>query len=113
LGYPAGNRRLFHLLTADALFVGSATVALLFYVREIPFFILGLASLALIVSARRKDRRAAKSLGREPTHDAIPTGPKAPSSQSLPASSGRRDRGNVVAAWGCQDLSHTLTGAQH
>jgi hypothetical protein len=82
LKYPAGNRRLFHLLTAYAVFVGAAMVALL-YVPDVPSFILGLASLALIVSARRKDRRAAKSLGRESTHDAIPTGPKAPSSRSL------------------------------
>ncbi|QIN78450.1 hypothetical protein GBA65_07835 [Rubrobacter marinus] len=48
LKYPAGNRMLFQVLTAYAVMVGAAMVALL-YVPDIPFFILGLASLALIV----------------------------------------------------------------
>lgn len=48
LKYPAGNRPLFHVLTAYAVMVGAAMVALL-YVPDIPFFFLGLASLALIV----------------------------------------------------------------
>jgi len=42
LKYPAGNRTLFNLLTTYA-----AMVALL-YVPDIPFFFLGLASVALI-----------------------------------------------------------------
>jgi hypothetical protein len=36
LKYPAGNRRLFHLLTAYAVFVGAAMVALR-CVPDIPF----------------------------------------------------------------------------
>jgi hypothetical protein len=63
LKYPAGNRRLFHLLTAYAVFVGAAMVALL-YVPDIPFFVLGVASLALIIATMWKDRIARKSLGR-------------------------------------------------
>lgn len=37
--------------------VGAAMVALR-YVPDIPFFVLGLASLALVVRARRRDRPA-------------------------------------------------------
>jgi hypothetical protein len=76
LKYPAGNRRLFHLLTAYAVFVGAAMVALR-CVPDIPFFILGLASFAPIVGVMGKNRMAEKSLGREPSRDAIPTGPRA------------------------------------
>jgi hypothetical protein len=47
LKYPAGNRTLFNLLTTYAVMVGAAMVALL-YVPDIPFFFLGLASVALI-----------------------------------------------------------------
>ena len=61
------------------MFVGAAVAALL-YVPDIPFFSLGLATLALMVAVMREERIAANSLGREPTHDAIPTGPKASSS---------------------------------
>jgi hypothetical protein len=62
LKYPAGNRTLFNLLTAYAVMVGAAMVALL-YVPDIPFFFLGLASLALIVKTnisirRRRHRRS-------------------------------------------------------
>src|SRR5512133_3666696 len=57
LKYPGGNRRLFHLLTGYAVIVGAAMVALL-YVPDIPFFVLGLASLALIISTMRKERSA-------------------------------------------------------
>jgi hypothetical protein len=57
LKYPAGNRRLFHLLTGYAVFVGAAMVALL-YVPDIPFFVLGAASLALIIATMWKDRIA-------------------------------------------------------
>jgi hypothetical protein len=52
LTYPSGNRRLFHLLTAYAVLVGAAMVALR-YVPDIPFFILGIASVALIVRSGR------------------------------------------------------------
>jgi hypothetical protein len=68
LTYPAGNRRLFHLLTGYAVFVGAAMVALL-YVPDIPFFLPGLASLALIAAARRHDRNAHRSPGRHDAHD--------------------------------------------
>jgi hypothetical protein len=62
LKYPAGNRTLFNLLTAYAVMVGAAMVALL-YVPDIPFFFLGLASLALIVKTNvsirlRRHRRS-------------------------------------------------------
>ena len=68
LKYPAGNRRLFHLLTGYAVFVGAAMVALL-YVPDIPFFLLGLASLAVIAAARRQDRNAHRPAGRDDAHD--------------------------------------------
>jgi hypothetical protein len=71
LKYPAGNRRLFHLLTGYAVIVGAAMVALL-YVPDIPFFVLGLASLALIVSTMRKDRSARTSIGRDESPPPIP-----------------------------------------
>lgn len=58
LKYPAGNRTLFNLLTAYAVLVGAAMVALL-YVPDIPFFFLGIASLALIVWTKVKGRRGA------------------------------------------------------
>jgi hypothetical protein len=64
LKYPAGNRKLFHLLTGYAVIVGAAMVALL-YVPDIPFFVLGIASLALIVRTRREVRLASRSLGRD------------------------------------------------
>jgi hypothetical protein len=73
LKYPAGNRRLFHLLTAYAVFVGAAMVALL-YVPDIPFFVLGLASLALIVAAKLKDRSARTAINHD---DAPPSVPQA------------------------------------
>jgi hypothetical protein len=58
LKYPAGNRTLFNLLTAYAVMVGAAMVALL-YVPDIPFFFLGLASLALIVRTKLRGRKGA------------------------------------------------------
>jgi hypothetical protein len=57
LVYPSGDRRLFHLLTAYAVFVGAAMVALV-YVPDIPFFALGVASLMLILRVRHRDRSA-------------------------------------------------------
>ncbi|MDF2980144.1 MAG: hypothetical protein K0S40_4872, partial [Actinomycetospora sp.] len=60
LVYPAGDRRLFHLLTAYAVFVGAAMVALL-YVPDIPFFVLGVASLALIGWVKHRDRSAERN----------------------------------------------------
>ena len=57
LKHPAGNRTPFNLLTAYAMLVGAAMVALL-YMPDIPFF-LGLASLALIIRVRLKSRRVA------------------------------------------------------
>jgi hypothetical protein len=56
LTYPSGNRRLFHLLTAYAVLVGAAMIALR-YVPDIPFFVLGIASVALIVWSRLPHRR--------------------------------------------------------
>jgi hypothetical protein len=64
LKYPAGNLRLFHLLTGYAVIVGAAMVALL-YVPDIPFFVLGLASLTLIISTMRKDRSTQTSINRD------------------------------------------------
>jgi hypothetical protein len=78
LKYPAGNRRLFHLLTAYAVFVGAAMVALL-YVPDIPFFVLGLASLALIVATKLTDRSARTSINRD---DAPPSVPQAVAARS-------------------------------
>jgi hypothetical protein len=54
LVYPSGDRRLFHLLTAYAVFADAAMVALL-YVPDIPFFVLGVASLMLIGWVRHRD----------------------------------------------------------
>ena len=48
LRYPAGNRPLFHALTAYAVIVGLAMVALK-YVPDIPFFLMGLIALGLIL----------------------------------------------------------------
>lgn len=53
LKYPAGNRPLFYFLTVYAVVIGAAMVALK-YVPDIPFFFIGLASLALIISTRLK-----------------------------------------------------------
>jgi hypothetical protein len=58
LKYPAGNRTLFNLLTAYAVLVGAAMVVLL-YVPDVPFFILGLASLVLIAWTKIRGRRGA------------------------------------------------------
>jgi hypothetical protein len=58
LKYPAGNRTLFNRLTAYAVMVGAAMVALL-YVPDIPFFVLGVVSLTLIVRTRLKGRKEA------------------------------------------------------
>jgi hypothetical protein len=71
LKYPAGNRRLFHLLTAYAVFVGAAMVALL-YVPDIPFFVLGLASLALIVATKIKDRSARTAINHDDAPSSVP-----------------------------------------
>lgn len=51
LKYPEGNRPLFYALTAYAVVIGAAMVALK-YVPDIPFFFFGLISLALIVATR-------------------------------------------------------------
>jgi len=48
LKYPSGNRPLFYALTAYSVFIGAAMVALR-YIPDIPFFLLGLASLALLL----------------------------------------------------------------
>jgi hypothetical protein len=48
LKYPAGNRALFHALTAYAVIIGLAMTALM-YIPDIPFFFMGLASLTLIL----------------------------------------------------------------
>jgi len=51
LKYPAGNQPLFYVLTAYAVCVGAAMVALR-YVPDIPFFLIGLASLGLTIIAK-------------------------------------------------------------
>jgi hypothetical protein len=56
LKYPAGNRPLFYILTAYAVCIGAAMVALQ-YVPDIPFFLLGLASLGLIIIAKLKEQK--------------------------------------------------------
>ena len=48
LKYPAGNHGLFYALTAYAVCIGAAMVALR-YLPDIPFFFLGLASLGLVI----------------------------------------------------------------
>lgn len=53
LKYPAGNRPLFHVLTVYAVCIGAAMVALR-YVPDIPFFMIGLASLGLILWSSKK-----------------------------------------------------------
>lgn len=53
LKYPAGNRPLFYALMVYALCIGAAMVALK-YVPDIPFFLLGLASLGLVAGCRLK-----------------------------------------------------------
>lgn len=67
LKYPQGNRPLFHALTAYAVCIGAAMVALR-YVPDIPFFALGLAALGLIIHHRRREH---------PTPAPIPGGPTA------------------------------------
>ena len=49
LKYPAGNRRLFKLLTAFALVIGPPTVAAGWY-PDIPLIMIGLYGLILIIS---------------------------------------------------------------
>jgi hypothetical protein len=71
LGQLAGNRRPLNLLTAYAVFVGAAMVALV-YVPDIPFFVLGLASLALIVATKLKDRSAQTSINRDEAPPSVP-----------------------------------------
>jgi len=60
LKYPAGNRPLFHVLTVYAVCIGAAMVALK-YVPDIPFFIIGLASLGLIIWSSTKNKLPAVS----------------------------------------------------
>jgi hypothetical protein len=48
LNYPRGNRTLFHLMTAYALLIGTATV-LTGWLPDIPFILIGLYSLVLIL----------------------------------------------------------------
>lgn len=56
LKYPAGNRPLYHALTAYAVIVGLAMVALK-YVPDIPFFFMGLIALGSILIHKRKEFR--------------------------------------------------------
>jgi hypothetical protein len=48
LKYPAGNRSLFHALTAFAVIIGISMTALM-YIPDLPLLFIGLASLALIL----------------------------------------------------------------
>lgn len=74
LTYPAGNRQLFHLLTAYAVFVGAAMAALR-YVPDIPFFLLGLASLALITGTWRRTVAARDNRAPRPVVEGTEPGP--------------------------------------
>ena len=56
LKYPAGNRSLFHALTAYAVIVGFAMVMLM-YIPDIPFFAMGLLSLGLILFTKSREPR--------------------------------------------------------
>ncbi|PVZ06279.1 hypothetical protein [Actinomycetospora cinnamomea] len=90
LVYPAGGRQLFHLLTAYAVFVGAAMVALL-YVPDIPFFALGVASLALVGWVRHRDRsveRNTRPATPSPTEESAEDSPKL----RADASKGRQNR---------------------
>ena len=53
LKYPLGNRPLFYALTAYAVFIGAAMVALQ-YLPDMPFFFIGIASLGLIIITKFK-----------------------------------------------------------
>ncbi len=59
LKYPAGNHGLFYALTAYAVCIGAAMVALQ-YLPDIPFFFLGLASLGLVIQTALKQAGEAK-----------------------------------------------------
>lgn len=56
LKYPAGNRPLFYALTAYAAMIGFVMTVLMRYVPDIPFFFIGLVSLALIFISGQKKR---------------------------------------------------------
>jgi hypothetical protein len=56
LKYPAGNRPLFYTLTAYATINGLGMVGLM-YIPDIPFFFIGLASLALILVTKLSGTR--------------------------------------------------------
>ena len=60
LKYPAGNRPLFYALTAFAVIIG-LFMTLLHYWPDIPLFVMGLASLGLIIVTRLKERGKALS----------------------------------------------------
>jgi hypothetical protein len=57
LKYPSGNRPLFNALTAYATIIGFAMAVLTQYVPDIPFFFIGLASLALILITGLRQKR--------------------------------------------------------
>lgn len=57
LKYPSGNRSLFYALTTYATIIGFAMAVLSQYVPDIPFFFIGLASLALIVITGIREKR--------------------------------------------------------
>lgn len=52
LNYPRGNRTLYNLLTAYALFIGTATV-LSGWLPDVPFIVLGIYSMCLIIMNKR------------------------------------------------------------
>ena len=58
LRYPKGNRTIFHLMTAYALIIGTATV-LTGWLPDIPFILIGVYSLALILFSKRNEPRTA------------------------------------------------------
>lgn len=53
LNYPRGNRALFHLMTAYALLIGTATV-LTGWLPDIPFILIGVYALTLILINKEK-----------------------------------------------------------
>lgn len=59
LNYPKGNRTLFNLMTAYAIFIGTAIVAS-GWIPDIPFIILGIYSFALIILNKISTRLSKK-----------------------------------------------------
>lgn len=61
LNYPKGNRTLFNLMTAYAIFIGTATV-ITGWLPDIPFILIGLYAFALILADKIKNSRGARQI---------------------------------------------------